>query len=150
MCVRILSNSSIVKLKAEMVVTTCLVMPTTCFCVLTEKKIQQEVGLNSWPHPYLYLLAKDSLQVYCVVNDRLKRRLLKTKINCIGNQGTGFSFLEVEICCILFAAEHRNRIHCSAGSFGGALESMSGEDLTRIWVVYSTGFFKGGWLPWLF
>jgi hypothetical protein len=28
MCIRILSNSSITKLKAEMVVTTCFVMPT--------------------------------------------------------------------------------------------------------------------------
>jgi hypothetical protein len=39
MCVRILSNSSIVKLKVEMVVTTCLVMPTISFWqnVLTEK-----------------------------------------------------------------------------------------------------------------
>ena len=92
MCVRILSNSSILKLKAEMVVTTCLVMPTTSFCVLTEKKIQHVVGLNSRPHPYLYLLAKDSLQVYCTVNDRLRRRILKTKINCIGTHGTGFSF----------------------------------------------------------
>ena len=37
MCVRILSNSSIVKLKAEMVVTTCLVMPTTCFGMPTNE-----------------------------------------------------------------------------------------------------------------
>jgi len=37
MCVRILSNSSIEKLKAEMVVTTCLVMPTTCFGMLTNE-----------------------------------------------------------------------------------------------------------------
>ncbi len=35
-----------------MVVTTCLVMPTTSFCVLTEKKIQHVVGLNSCPHPH--------------------------------------------------------------------------------------------------
>ncbi len=38
MCVRILLNSSIVKLKAEMAVTTCFVMPTTCFGMPTNEK----------------------------------------------------------------------------------------------------------------
>ena len=53
-------------------------------------------GAPSQPHPYLYLLAKDSLQVYCVVNDRLKRRILKTKINCIGTRYRIQFFLKLE------------------------------------------------------
>jgi hypothetical protein len=50
MCVRILSNSSIEKLKAEMGVTTCLVMPTTCFGMLTnEIKGMHLSGLKGIP-----------------------------------------------------------------------------------------------------
>jgi hypothetical protein len=51
MCVRILSNSSIIKLKAEMVATTCFVMPTTCFGMPTNetKGMMHYSGLKGTP-----------------------------------------------------------------------------------------------------
>ena len=47
--------------------------------------------------PILIFISKNSLQVYCTVNDRLRRRILKTKLNCIGTHGTGFSFLKLKL-----------------------------------------------------